>query len=149
MGSLWAAAFFRAQQPALAGVPMRCSVEICLTTAISKDYSSVLALPLSHTLHFFFFPLAWVPAGLFLLYFLTPLFWLPLHSRFYPFLIILSQKFQKRHWRAQLCPVVGPYWDYLKVPLSLFDMGTATGVISQKPHLQYPEFFCSSIGKIF
>lgn len=51
---------------------MNYSVEICLTMAISKDYSTILALPLGHLLQFF--SLALVAAGLFLSYFLTPLF---------------------------------------------------------------------------
>lgn len=36
------------------GFPMSCSVEICLTMAISKDYSSVLALLSGHPLQFLF-----------------------------------------------------------------------------------------------
>ena len=49
----------------------------------------------------------------------------------YPFLNMLSQRCHQHHWWVHLCLVVGPSWNCLKLAQS--DMGTASGVFSQKP----------------
>lgn len=55
------------------------------------------------------------PANLFLSHILSPLSQLLLHSIFYPFLNMLSMRWNHCHWLAQLRPEAGPSWTLLEL----------------------------------